>query len=526
VNAKKILALSIVLAALAAIVFFWEIPGQKAKEAKEMAGDQVLDIKYDAVNRIVLERGAETIEFVKDKTGEDWQMTKPVADQTERWMVQSLVSAFRFARPSRTLKDLDAGALERFGLDKPRAIITLDAGGVVKRVRVGMKNPIDNSAYVKPEDQNLVFLITDSTLSAIEKPVAEFRLHELLGLRDPGLKVSRIEIAAADAPPLTLVQEKPPKAEGTPEPEPAAAEPVWRLDGPNGPVADEEAMKAILDKVAGLKAITFPENAALDDPKYAFDKPTLKVAATYGEGEKEKTLTLTVGAREGNSAIYYAQAGGRPFIVTVQAQTLMPFQVGREGLRDRRLLGVLNPTRVGIIDLQGPKASFRISRSAKGWAFADGAPASADRADDLLRAAAHWRADELVGGPRAKRLTEALRTGETTSLTLLDAEGKALATLRFSAPIDPVQFAPLAPPTKAAAPAAKAAEATPAETPAPGKANEKERLVVLVEGGYPDTVYLTPPKTLADLPASVDEMKAQLPAAEEPAGAGASPEGK
>jgi hypothetical protein len=530
-NYNKTLVLALVLAALAATVFFWEIPAQKAKQAKEAEGEKISDLKYDSVHRIELQRGAEDLEFTKEKTGDEWLMTKPFPDQTERWMVQSLLSAFRFARPSRVLKDVSAADLARFGLDKPRAVITLDAAGVVKRFRVGVVNPIDKSAYVQPEDQNTVFLITESTLSAIQKPVSEFRRQDLLAVRDAKEKLSRVTIDMPGQPPLTMVLEKPAKTEteGTPE-DVAPPEPAWRLDGPNGPIVDEVAMKGILDKVGALKVQEFGpklETPKADetgggpnpDPKYGFDKPSLGVTVVYGEGETAKTLTLTVGAAAPVGALTYAQVSGRPYVVLVQPASLKVFQVTRDDLRDRRLLGTLDAKRVAIIDLQSPNASFRISRSGNGWAFADGAPANAERADDLLRAAAKWRADELVGGPRGKRLAAQAAHPETT-LSLLDADGKTLAALRFSKAVDPEEIAPTTPLKPLAKPAV--------EAPPAGKEqeNEKQRLVVAVEGGYPDTTYLVKPKTLSDLPAGVEEMKAAAkPAADEKAAEGAAPAG-
>jgi hypothetical protein len=518
-NATKTLVLAVVLAALAAFVFFYELPHRRLAKDKEFEGEKVLDLDYNAVTKIEVERAGEKIVFVKDKDADDWKLTQPIQDETERWMVQSLVSAFQFARPTRMLKDVDADSLKRFGLDKPRGTITLEAGAVTKRVRIGDVNPVGKNVYVKPEDQNVVFLIPDSTMSALEKSLADFRRHELLAVRG-AMKLKRIEVAAAGQPPLTVVKIEPPKKEAKEgeeeEPLDARVEDVWRVGGPDGPIADAEVMRTIADRIAAVKALRFVDEPDADPAKFGLDKPAWTIAATYGDGEKdakEITHRLSVGAPLENSRERYARVDGRACRFVIEAAAVEPLELDRDKLRDRRLFAAVDLTKAAVIDLQSPKASFRISRSPAGdWAFADGAPADKGRAEDLLKAAGAWRAEELVEGPRAAKLGGAAKRGEGALLSLYDADGKLLNAVRFSAALDPEAIAPSKKPEK---PAKEAKEATPA--PVETAAKDKERLTALVDGGYPGVVYVTKTKPLADLPASVDEMKAPAKPAEAPA---------
>lgn len=486
-NAKKTLILAGVLAALALFVFLHELPRQRQEEKADLEGDKILDIDYDAIKKIVLERGDERLVFELQPESNEWLMTAPLRDQTERWLVQSLVSALRYAQPSRTIKDLDAQALERFALDNPRAVLSFETGEVTRRVRIGAKNPIGMTTYVKPEDEMVAYLVTDSTFSALERPLVDFRRKDLLAPPDTMQKLTRLTIAHAGASTLTLVAEVPAGEDA------AAALPsdmVWHLDTVDGPVADSEAVKNLLDNVASVKTVEF-----VDDPgqpgEYGLDEPSLTVTAHYAGDNKETDLVLQVGGKKKLGVVRYAQVSGREMVLGVHASNLEAFGIDRAGLRDRRLAPGLAAEQVAMIDLQSPGASFRLSRSADGWAFADETPANAQQVEDLLAAVATWRAQELVDGRRAKRLARVVRGSQVSTLALLDAEAKAIETIRFSGPVASDKVAPVK-----------------GRTTKAGGATNQERVVALVTGGYTGVSYLMDAKVLDDFPRSADEFKA------------------
>lgn len=495
-NAKKTLILAVVLAALAAVVVFWELPQQREKERTDLEGDKILDLAYDAINKIELERGDEKLAFEKEATGEDWRMKKPFDDESERWIVQSLISAVRYAHPTRTLDKPGAEALTRFGLDKPRAVLTFDAGSVTKRLRIGAKNPIGQTVYLKPEDRDVVFLVPESTLASLDKPADDFRRRDLLAPADPTLKINRLTIAVAGRPELTLVPATPPKTEGEKDAAPEIPEDqIWHLDEPTGPVADQETVRTLLDLVSGLKAARFIGPLGAENQNYGLDKPSLTVTAVYGEGDKQKTLTLTIGGTAEAPTEWYATVSGRPYVAMLLETAFQGLRLERADLRDRRLLAGIDPAKVESIDLQSAKTSFKISRSVDGWQFADETPADKESVEKCLRAVAKWRAQELADGPRGARLARAVKGNQVTSLVLTDADGKVLESIRFSEPLDPGKIAPV---KKAVAKAET--EEKPAES--------AERLVALVANGYPNTAYLVKPDVLNDLPGSIEEFKA------------------
>ncbi len=501
-NPKKTLIFAVALAILAATYFLWDRPARQKKEQQAAAGEQIVAMNWDAVDRIELVRGGASTVFEK-KNGE-WSMTVPLADEADNWAVQALVSAIQHANPTRKLEQLPADYAKTFGLAQPRTVAKFTAGGQTQTVLIGNMNPVGETTYVQPQGANVVYLVAAATIAALDKSVDEMRRRELLAPRDPVKKLKQVKIEQAGEVPLTLLPKPAPKpaaTQGAPSTEELPEDETWVIDALDGPEADAERTKQILDKLATLRAGEFIKNQDADLAVYGLDRPTLVVTATYGEGEQAVTKVLKVGKKleEGNT--WYVMVDGRSFVMSVDDPSLQPLRVTRADLRDHRLLPGLDPAKVMAIDLQTGETSLRITRSGEGWKLADGVSANRALIEDLLTAARQWRADELVGAPRAAALTKLVDGPQVITLTLFGAEDRVLGRLRLSAPADTANIG-AARPKKV-----KKTEATPAAPAAPAK-----KIVVLVEGGYEGTVYLADPSVRDAVPTDANRLKAEVPA--------------
>jgi len=503
-SSKKTLIAAVVLAALALLVFLVVQPAQQKKQQRELEGEKIVDLSFEAVEGLKLQRGDETMEFVK--RGEDWFMTAPFEDPTDRWAVQAIVSAFRYARPTRTLTDLPPDALNRFGLEQPRQKLTLIAPDKTATVLVGDLHQIGNSVYVMVEGEKVVHLVADSTIGALKKTAAELRRQQLLTPLEGKLPIRQIEIDQADRPSLLVLTKKREKAGDENEvDEVLPADMTWTLNAPAGPTIDAETMKTILDKLANINAGQFLDK--IDDDTdltaYGLDKPQLTIAATYGEGEQAQTFTLKIGAVH-QGAAYYAQASDRAYLISINVNEFSPFQLTAADLRDRRLAPDFVADKVSFLDLQSAGGSYRISRSGDGWAFVDEKPANKERIDNLLAQIGSWRAVELIDGPRAAKLLRQVRGPQVVTLALFDADANAIARMHFSAPLAPETIAPTKPKV------ISKGQGLPTEEPV-------EQVAVQVEGGYAGAVYLVETQVREDIPTTPEELKGEEQPAASPA---------
>ncbi len=504
-NPKKTMIFAVVLALLAAGYFLLDRPLRQKKEQQAAEGEKVITMTWEAVNRIELKRDAETVVFEK-KNGE-WAMTAPVADEADTWAVQSLVSAFEHSTPVRKLDKLPADYAKTFGLDKPRVIATLSAGQDRKTVLIGNENPVGDTIYVQPQGAKFVYLLNSASVAALKKSVDDMRRRELLAPRDPEKKIKQVTIELAGEPPLTLLSKPPvkPAAAGAPaNPEALPDEAPWAIDSPTGPIADQETIKQILDKLSTIRATEFVVNQQTDLSVYGLDKPSLVVTAVYGEGEKSVTKKLTVGLKPNDSTSWYVMAEGRPYVMTTDDASIKTLRVTRADLRDHRFLPNLDASQVQMIDLQTGEVSIRITRSGGAWKLADETPVQIAAIDNLFDAARKWRAEELVSGPRATALGRLVAGDKVITVTLYGAAEKVIARLRFSTPLDPET-----PPE----PVSRRSRTAPLLGPTPAPLEANKRVVVLIDGGYEGTVYLAAPSVRDDIPTDPARLREQKPAA-------------
>ncbi|HPQ69596.1 MAG TPA: DUF4340 domain-containing protein [bacterium] len=495
-SSKKTLIAAVVLAALALLVFLVVQPAQQKKQQRELEGEKIVELSFEAVEGLTLQRGDETMELVK--RGDDWFMTAPFEDPTDRWAVQAIVSAFRYARPTRTLTDLPPDALSRFGLEQPREKLTLITPDKTATVLVGDMHQIGNSVYVMVEGEKVVHLVADSTIGALKKTAEELRRKQLLAPLAGKQPIRRIEIDQVDRPSLLLIANKPEKTGDENEvDEVLPADMTWTLNAPAGPTIDAETMKTVLDKLANVNAGQFLDKIgdSTDLAAYGLNKPQLTVTAVYGEGEQAQTLSLKIGGVHLGAA-FYAQASDRAYLISINVNEFKPFLLTAADLRDRRLAPDFVADKVAFLDLQSAGGSYRISRSGDGWAFVDEKPANKERIDNLLAQIGSWRAAELIDGPRAAKLLRRVRGPQVVTLALFDADANAIARLRFSAPLDPEKIAPTKPKVKS-----KAKGLPPAEV--------IERVVVQVDGGYAGAAYLVEPELREEIPTAPEELKGE-----------------
>jgi len=511
-NTKKTIALALILLGLGVFVFWYELPRQQQETREKQQVVKVLDLPWEQIDKIELARGEERLAFVKDAASGQWTIKEPIVDQADKLMVQRLISAAQFAHPSYTVEAPTPAQLDQFGFAERQMTISYFAGSQVGRLQIGGKNPVGFSVYIKPEGRDVAYLVAESTTAEFDVEVDDFRRRELLlpppndQEARPGAEIRRIAIEAAGRPPLTLL------AEAT---EPAAErlsdELVWRVDSPDGAIADQAAVGEILNKIHQLKGIDFlPPPKPEEEEAYGFATPRLRITVGYDREDAFREITLTVGRKREPGASYYGRISGREALVLINQSVLPPFEIERRELRDRRLLPDLDPAAVSIIDLQSPTALFTISRSSAGWLLGDGSPADGERVEKWLRLLPTLRAEELLSQQddwrSYRRLHRLAAYGpDATTLTLKDRDGKLIEKIRFSKPADPLERTNRREQQAAAATDADGGPEGPGED-----SDSRLRVIALPEkGGFSATLYLAKADIVDDFPASLNEIKAR-----------------
>ena len=285
-------------------------------------------------------------------------------------------------------------SLQDFGLDRPVRMdihTGRDKDRATKTLLVGRADPAKQGVYAMRPGETSVLLLPEELDKALPRNVAALRDKTVLSFdRD---KIAKIEIDGPKGA-VTLARENN----------------QWRITAPEAMAADQVEAGALLQKLSTLKAQAFLTEDASGIPRY-LAKPALRVTVTDDGGRATSVLLGPSAERRGDQPSAYAAVAERGPLVLVSASALDDLGRTANDLRDRRLLGSLEPKDVQRVIVKRGGKTVVLERKGEGeWRMVEptkGAAKSA-KVDDLLYTARalKWK---RRGGP-AGRGSRPLRT--------------------------------------------------------------------------------------------------------------------
>ncbi len=185
-------------------------------ERESRARHLLTAFRSDEVTRVSYEKGGER--WVIDKrvepdipaSGQDsprWQFVQPIQGEAEEATLDQLLRAAQFAT---WLRRVDPASVDRktFGLDAPRAMLDIEMGTIVYRLRLGDRAPAPPGAHYlevtgEGAPETGVYVVSQSTAEDLSPDPEDFRIRQLIAYSGAGL--SRIE-AKADGESVRLVR--------------------------------------------------------------------------------------------------------------------------------------------------------------------------------------------------------------------------------------------------------------------------------------------------------------------------------
>jgi hypothetical protein len=362
-SARKLLVLTGVVVLLFAFIFFFE---RKMPTTAELAekGELYWDLPEDRVEKIVLERGGETIELVKG--GEAWRLARPDAYPADASAVSDLSS--QLADLKKPAGESPEGAkAEDYGLTKPASKATFvwtEASAPTKKLTRSLEFGVDipgtdlTAARVggKPD----VLLVPASLAAAVRKGPDDFRSKEVFGL--PAADVTGLQIDRGRGR-LTLARKSG----------------IWWIEEPIADLADRDVTDRLAGDLASLRVTEFLPKAAADLSAQGLAPPTFRVTVTDAKGSKS---ALDIGSTRSDGNEVYASREGKVF--TIGNSIVEELSKEATGFRDRRLVRFERSEVTGI-DTAAGATRHAFARKQAGWSV-DGRTLLASSADDLMTA--------------------------------------------------------------------------------------------------------------------------------------------
>ncbi len=351
-----------------ALVILDHYRGTSTEEAQEKS-KHILDIQSGDVTRLELIRTNQTI--VLEKTGDTWNILKPLSVRADDSAVNSVLSALEFAERNRTLSGRELAGMNPadFGLDPPQVEVTLQTKKGAVTLLVGGESATRDALYVQIQGRKEVDVTPKDLLQRLNTGLDSLRSHVAMDITPSA--ATRLELKSVER-----VIELAKSAGAT------NAEPRWAIVRPFTARADQRKVSDLLTELGALRVQDFVSDDPKDTHTYQLDEPEREITLWTGDAGK----TLLIGhALTNDAAKVYAKLKGTDSIFTVAADAAKGFAAQVNDLRDPQVLA-FDPTDVFGIDILQGTNNISLTRDNKGWnvALAAPVPADAQRVEQLL----------------------------------------------------------------------------------------------------------------------------------------------
>jgi hypothetical protein len=260
------------------------------KKVDDLRDRELMSFKVDDVQKLLIERDNGSVIEV-DRSGEDWNVVKPIKTPADATQVRQTLSALANARVADFISDAPAGVTQ-YGLGQPRLTITVLTGKENARQSLlfGFKQSEKgkDGIYARRGERAPVYTVHEYLMSDVNKTTADLRDKTVLAVTPAD--VERLSFAAG---PTKFSLER-------------ASADKWRVVDGGKNDADGSAVDRFLSTLRLLKGNNIAADPMTDPKKFGLDKPAEQVMLT-GKGGKDlgwvKLAKVEEPAFEGNKPV-------------------------------------------------------------------------------------------------------------------------------------------------------------------------------------------------------------------------------
>jgi len=143
------------------LIFEWNPRGEKPilEPKRVVRKSPFLPIARDEITEVALRRDGAVV--VCRREGQKWTIAEPANAKVTSDLVASFVENLTPEKEVPIIEDA-AKDLSTYGLDRPRATVTLKGKNIMATVLIGDRNPTGSSVYVSKENSPQVVLLGSS----------------------------------------------------------------------------------------------------------------------------------------------------------------------------------------------------------------------------------------------------------------------------------------------------------------------------------------------------------------------------
>ena len=360
--------LALVAAGLGLLIAFWDRDDDTARARMERARRA---FRFDParVDRLLIDADDLSIECrLHDR---QWHLVRPIAARADSIAIERLLGALQelprgdIILPSRRAESPYAP----YGLDDPRARISIIEGAATNRILIGRRTPLGDGIYVCQSDHAGLARIDTSLLDLLPAGAEAFRDRSLLS--GAPAAIERLDIRGPSGY-IQLAR----NSEG-----------VWRIFQPFTARADSATVVALVEKLLSCSVVQFVQDAVADLAPYGLDSQSA-LTAVVNTDSGDGSQVLSIGDPLPNATnLVYARLQAENSIYAIPQAVRQALLVRPDDFRDRRIPGT-DPGAIARVRIEEGESSLEFARDPDGsWQLVSPVRAPADSAaiDDLLR---------------------------------------------------------------------------------------------------------------------------------------------
>lgn len=304
---------------LGTYIWFGEIKqGQHDQQALEDT-KKLFTLPFNTIGSVAVRYAYDTYTLSRVARGE-WLFTAPmraVADQRNvARYIHRILSLEKKGRIAHAETRLD-----EFGLAHPEITVTFmdEAGKEAGRISFGNTNPSGDFAYVRCDDDTLLYLIDNKAMVEVRKTAADLRDRNLCSIDREAIQ--QLEILHGEK--AVMLQK--------------GAGGYWRIIAPIQALARQQVIEPLLDKLAYSKAQFFIDGPHKDYTAFGLANPRFTVHAWNRE---KQMSTLMLGSLKKGGDTFYARRLESPSVILVDKYVAASMSLTLATIRDSVLVAL------------------------------------------------------------------------------------------------------------------------------------------------------------------------------------------
>lgn len=317
---KTTLGLVIVAALLGSYYYWYEVKGGEQRKAAEDAAQRIFQLQKDAIEKLTISRGAETITLTKD-AAQGWMLTTPVQAKADQRSVDDILDGLVEGKRDKVIAE-QATDLAEFGLTEPSLVVSahIKEAATPTILQFGARTPTTTGYYARQGEQSRVLMVPASLQSKFDKNVFSLRDKSLLTLEQA--QVRRVEVHLEDG--LIAVE-----SEG---------DGGWKMVAPLTAKTDKIKVNDLMSAINGANVKEFVDDAPQDLAKYGLNPPHWRLTFFSGDDRAEKSLLI--GAEDAAKSGIYAKRGATDSVFLVETKLLEQLPKEASDWRDRSIMAL------------------------------------------------------------------------------------------------------------------------------------------------------------------------------------------